>query len=201
MTTYVYPTLSRAPSSMVVQYQSNTDVFISPITKAIQSVDRGGEHLLVTMTYNNLKTADRALLVGFVAKLNGQQHRVTLPFLAVDNQGLFGGTPLVAGASQTGNTLDIDGCSNSITGWIRAGDVFSVGGEVKIATDDVNSDGSGLATLAFSPRIRTSPDNNAAVETTAPGGTFIMVDSGQSWNYKPGSFSDIVLQFVEDIAA
>ena len=201
MATYTYPTLSRAPSDMVVQYRSNTDVHVSPITGAIQSVDRGGEHLVATLTYNNLKTADRALLIGFIAKLNGQQHRVTLPFLAVDNQGLFGGTPLVAGGSQTGKSLDIDGCSNSITGWMKAGDVFSVNGEIKIATDDASTDGSGTTTLNFSPRLRNSPADTTAIETTSPVGTFILESGQQGWNYKPGYFSDIVLQFMEDIAA
>lgn len=201
MTTYAYPTLSRAPSDMVVQYRSNTEIWPSPLTGAIQTRDRGGEHLLATMSYNNLKTADRALLIGFIAKLNGQQHRVTLPFLAVDNQGAFGGTPLVAGASQTGITLNIDGCSSTITDWIKFGDVFSVNGEVKIATADASSDGGGLVTLTFSPRLRNSPANNDPIEVVAPAGTFLMASPDQGWNYRPGSFSDIVLQFVEDIAA
>ena len=74
MTTYSYPTLSRSPSSMVVRLQSNTDRFISPTTGATQTVDRGGEHLIVSITYGSLETADRALLISFLAKLNGQQH-------------------------------------------------------------------------------------------------------------------------------
>lgn len=201
MTTYSYPTLSRAPNSMVVEYRANTDTFISPITGAIQTVDRGGEHLVATLTYSNLQTADRALLIGFLAKLNGQQHRVTLPFHAVDNQGAFGGTPLVNGASQTGTSIDIDGASGTVTGWIKAGDVFSFNGEMKICTADANSDAGGNVTISFSPRIRTSPANNDPVETTAPSGTFMLANPRQSWNYKPNSFSDFTIQFVEDIAA
>lgn len=201
MTTYAFPTLSRKPNTMMLEYRANTDTFRSPITGAIQTVDRGGEHLFITMTYNSLETADRGLLIGFLAKLNGQQHRVTLPFYAVDNQGAFGGTPLVAGASQTGNTLNIDGCSTGVTGWIKAGDLFSVNSELKIATADVNSDGGGLATLSFSPRLRSSPDNNAAIETTAPSGLFILANSTQSWSYRPGNFSDFTLSFYEDIVS
>lgn len=201
MATYAFPTLSRSPNSMVLDFVSNTETFVSPITGAIQTLDRGGEHLMLTLTYNNLKTADRALLTGFLARLNGQQHRVTLPFHAVDNQGSFGGTPLVNGASQTGTTLDIDGCSLSVTGWIKAGDVFSVNGEMKIATLDANSDGSGNVTLTFSPRLRTSPSDGAAIETTAPSGTFMLAGNAQSWNYRPNKFSDFVIKFMEDIAS
>lgn len=201
MTTYAYPTLSRVPNSVVFEYRSNTESFRSPLTQAVQTLDRGGEHLFVTLTYNSLQTADRALLIGFLAKINGMQHRVTLPFFGIDNQGAFGGTPLVAGAAQTGNTLNIDGCSTGVTGWIKAGDFFSVNGELKIATADVNSDGGGLATLSFSPRLRSSPDNNAAIETTAPSGLFMLASRAQSWNYRPGDFSDFTLSFVEDIAS
>ena len=201
MTTYSYPTLTRAPNSMVVRLVSNTDSFRSPTTGAIQTVDRGGEHLVISVTYNTLETADRALLISFLAKLNGQQHRVNLPYHGIDQQGAFGGTPLVAGASQTGLTLDIDGCSNTITGWIKAGDIFSVNGEMKIATADANTNGSGETTLTFAPRLRSSPADDAAIETTAPTGVFMLANPTQTWNYRPGDFSDFTIEFLEDIAA
>ena len=205
MTTYPYPTLSRVPHSVVFEYRSNTDSFRSPLTQAVQTLDRGGEHLFVTLTYNSLQTADRALLIGFLAKINGMQHRVTLPFFGIDNQGAFGGTPLVAGAAQTGNTLNIDGCSTGITGWIKAGDFFSVNGELKICTADANSSsaspGGGTATISFSPRLRSAPPDDDPIETTAPSGLFMLASRAQSWNYRPGDFSDFTLSFVEDIAS
>ena len=151
MTTYAYPTLSRPPNEMGLDFTSNTNIFQSPLSGAIQTVDRGGERLVASLSYRNLQTADRALLIAFLMKLNGQQHRVNLPLHAIDNQGLFGGTPLVAGASQTGTSLDIDGCSNTITGWMKAGDAFSFNGELKIATADADTNGSGETTLAFYP--------------------------------------------------
>jgi hypothetical protein len=111
--------------------------------------------------------------------------------------GARGGTPLVNGASQvstyasvkTTNTqnLVIDGASNSITGWAKAGDVFTiadvyavnpVSGETLdylqefVVTADANSDGSGNVTLVISPAIIISgayktasaaPANNAAL--------------------------------------
>lgn len=205
MTTYSYPTLSRSPNSMVVRLVSNTDSFRSPTTGAIQTVDRGGEHLAISVTYNSLETADRALLIGFLAKLNGQQHRVTLPFFGVDNQGAFGGTPVVNGASQTGTTLDIRGGTDGVTGWIKAGDFFSFNSELKICTADANtssaSPGGGTATISFSPRIRTSPSDGDSILTTAPTGVFMLASPTQTWSYRPGDFSDFTLEFLEDIAA
>jgi hypothetical protein len=186
---------------MGISFVSNTNTFKSPLSGAIQSIDRGGERLVASLSYRNLKTADRALLIAFLMKLNGQQHRVNLPFHALDNQGLFGGTPLVNGASQTGTSVDIDGCSNTITGWMKAGDVFSFNGEMKIATADANTSGTGTTTLNFYPRIRTAPDNNEPIETSNPTGVFILDSNTSSWSYRPGSFSDFNITFLEDIVA
>lgn len=96
--------------------------------------------------------------------------------------GARGGTPLVDGAGQgttyaatkTTNTqtLAVKGCSNSITGWAKAGDVFTMAGvyavnplskdtldylQPFVVTADANSGGSGLiAALSISPAMITS---------------------------------------------
>lgn len=199
MTTYSFPTVT--PNEMRLQFVSNTTFFRSPLSGAIQTEDRSGEYLGATIEYRNMTQAQKAVIMALIAKLNGQQHRVTLPFHAVDNRGAFGGTPLVNGASQTGTSIDIDGASTGITNWIREGDVFSFNGEMKICTADANSDGSGNVTISFWPRIRTSPDNNAAVETTTPVGTFMLANNSQEMSFRPGIFADTSLSFIEDISA
>ena len=203
MTTYSYPTLSRAPDSMTVDFVSNTASYISPITGATQTIDRGGERLIIRVTYSHLKNADRGILMGFLAKLNGQQHRVNLPYHAINNRGAFGGTPVVNGADQTGTSINIRGGSDGITNWIRAGDIFSFNGEMKICTADANtssaSPGGGTATISFYPRIRTSPADATSIETTAPTGVFMLESSRNSWSHRPGAFTDFTLTFIEDI--
>ena len=81
--------------------------------------------------------------------------------------GAGGGTPLVNGASQTGSNLVIDGASPSITNWLRQGDIIQVaGGQVVFdVAGDVNTNGSGQATIPISPPIFVghSPANDAAV--------------------------------------
>ena len=127
MTTYTFPSIT--PNQSTIELQSNTQSFVSPITGATKTVDRGGERWLMKLSFNSLQDANRGTLMAFLAKLNGQQHRVSTYNHAANNQGAFGGTPLVAGASQTGKSLSVDGCSISITDWIKAGDFFSVNGE------------------------------------------------------------------------
>lgn len=111
--------------------------------------------------------------------------------------GARGGTPLVNGASQNvtydtaknswSQTLNVDGASNSITGWAKAGDVFTIAGvyavnpRTKVATSvlqqfvvtaDADSSGAGALALTISPPIITSgphqtvsaaPADNAAL--------------------------------------
>ena len=199
MTTYSFPSVT--PNTSSIEYRSNTARFISPISGAIQTLDRGGERWIISLQYRNLKDADRAVMLAFLAKLNGQQHRFTLHNHAENNRGAFGGTPLVAGASQTGISLNIDGCSFSVTNWIRAGDFFSVDGKLKICTADANSNGSGLLTVSFAPRILTAPADNAPLTTSNGTGVFLLSDNGAKWSNRPFGFSDLSIVALEDIVA
>lgn len=82
--------------------------------------------------------------------------------------GAFGGTPAVVGAGQTGNQLNVNGLSDSITGWANVGDVFSIAGvyavnpqsrqstgslQQFVIQQQVNSSVSGTATFTFLPAI------------------------------------------------
>lgn len=199
MTTYAFPSVT--PNTQSIELTSNTSVFVSPLTGAVKTADRGGERWRVRLNFVNLVNPERAEMQAFLSRLNGQQHRFTMQNHSESNRGAFGGTPLVAGANQVGNTLNIDGATPSVTNWIRAGDWFSVNGELKMATIDANSDGSGNVTLTFSPRLRTSPADNAAVTTSSGTGKFLLDQSGTSWSNRPGLFSDLTITAIEDIVA
>ncbi len=111
----------------------------------------------------------------FLALINNYFNRQTSLDVAhqmfTDTLGAGGGTPLVAGASQTGATIATDGWPNS-TLVLAAGDLvtFATGPNlVYDITADVTSDGSGLATLPVSPNVfaGASPGNNDAIVITA----------------------------------
>ena len=86
------------------------------------------------------------------------------------------GTPLVNGASQTGNSLVIDGATASQTGYLKKGDYIQIGSgltqRLHMVVEDANTDGSGNATLSIDPALRTSPDNNAAITVANAKGVF-----------------------------
>lgn len=124
-----------------------------------------------TETYPVLDTANvnvRALLQAINQSLReGTVWSVQHPYWHV-RKGAGGGTPLVNGASQTGSSLIVDGASASITNWLRQGDMIQVPGCAVVfdVSANVNTDGSGNATIPISPPIfiGQSPADNAAVE-------------------------------------
>ncbi len=86
-------------------------------------------------------------------------------------KGAYGGSPLVAGANQTGATINLDAASGGVTNWARAGDLVTFSGITLVyeVTANTNSDGGGLVALPIDPPIfaGSSPADNAPLTTTA----------------------------------
>lgn len=83
---------------------------------------------------------------------------------------MFAGSPLVAGAAQTGRSLATDGWTPGIL--IPAGMCISLGTDTAtrfhMVTADVLANATGAATLALAPALRESPADNAALDWQTP---------------------------------
>ncbi len=178
MTTYTYP--AHRPSSQTWGLQSFTALHQSPFNGSIDTQDRDGEHWRLRMSYKQLQGDRKAEVMSFLRKLNGAQHRFTMQDFSYSRRGSAGGTPLVKGAAQTGKTLLVDGAPNSITNWLRADDQISIGNQLYVLDEDVDTDGSGNATLTVSPRIFIAPADDASIEIDTPKQLFVMIT-----NYLP----------------
>ncbi|MFN3231680.1 MAG: hypothetical protein ACE363_05920 [Alphaproteobacteria bacterium] len=99
-------------------------------------------------------------------------------------RGVATGSPLVAGASQSGYSLATDGWTPSVTGILRAGDWIEVGGLLRMVTQDADSSAGGAATLSISPGIGPgqSPADNAPVTVTGAKGIFRLIDDRLTWD-------------------
>lgn len=207
--------LPQSPTSVSPSLIGNTGLFASPLIASAQTVDRGGEKWAMVLNFSNISKAKRGELLGLSVALKGQSNRVRVPVHDNPKQGAYGGTPLVNGASQTGNVLAIDNLSNNITDWIKRGDYFSVEvngeHELKMCTEDASSNGSGeIATLTFTPELRDSPDTNAVIwvedgTLPKPQGIFLLQDSRVGWSSRPfqtaSNLSQLSLTLVEDVFA
>lgn len=178
--------------------ETNTQRFESPLTKSVQRLALQGSRWAATYTLPAMSRAQMAAWQAFFLQLEGSAN--TFHGFDPDARGPRGpatGTPLVNGGGQTGSTLNIDGCTANVTGWMLAGDYFAVNGELKMLTAPVNTNGSGQATLNFKPSLRSSPADNAPLTVRDATCAMILTNDMQAmWDsgtrlgvYEPLTFS------------
>lgn len=190
------------PSSTSMTLIENTAAFENPLTGTIQTLERPGARWSQSLSFNAMTGADRAELQAFLASLRGQANRAVLPVFGHTNRVVAAGTPLVAGAGQTGSQLIVDGWVGNVPVF-AAGDFFSVNGELKMVTADVSSDVTGTCTVSFAPILRQSPANNAAIVRTAPTIKYVLASPSVGWSNAPwtsGPISEFQLEFIESFA-
>lgn len=114
-----------------------------------------------------LSTSQMKAMKAWIASLKGQIN--TFKAYDIDNRTPANGDPgfLVAGASQTGTSINVDGGPLSST-TLLAGEDFQMEDGFHKCLEDVVTNGSGAATINFEPAIRTAPANNATVITVNP---------------------------------
>lgn len=161
----------------------------SPFTYKQQIVQHTGQKWEASITIPPVKRDLAEEWVAFLLSLKGP----TGTFLLGDPLGATprgtaatnAGTPVVNGADQTGNTLVVDGLPLSTTGYLLAGDYIQLGSGStatlhKVLTQ-VDSDGTGEATLDIWPNIVTAPADNATVTVSNAKGRFRLKETTQSW--------------------
>ena len=185
---------------------SNTQDFTSPLVGTTQTLELPGAHWSLRARFDNLALAQRRLMTSFMVQLRGTGGRFFYgdpDFLIDGPQGVATGTPLVNGASQTGNSLITDGWSSSITDIMKAGDYFhftnSAGGRaLHMVVADVNSDGGGNATLTIEPAIRVSPSTNAALTVAGAKCQMRLINNDQTrWALSRPLFGSFGFEAVE----
>ena len=102
----------------------------------------------------------------FIAKSRGAANDFQVP-VDPTAQSAATATPLVNGADQQGRTLNTDGWPTSTT-VLQAGQYVTINNQLLQLTENVTSNGSGVAVLTFEPPIRVSPSDNAAIEFKNP---------------------------------
>jgi hypothetical protein len=143
----------------------------------------------------------------FLTSLNGQFGTFLLGDpLAANPRGSAGvtpGTPLVNGTSQTGNILAIDGCPESATGYLKAGDYIQLGSgstsRLYKVLSDVNTTSDGAASIDIWPDLRESPSDNAPVTVTNTKGLFRLSSNESSFTISNASIYGISFGAVEAI--
>ena len=164
-------------TSVSIKPFSRVGVFASEFTGQQQVYAHAGQFLICEISFPSMKRADAAPIIAALQSLQGARGTFYFGDPAwTSPQGIGTGTPLINGASQTGQDLITDGWTISQTGIMQAGDWVQVGTgsarQLCTVLADANSDGSGNATLSLFPRIRTTFATNAALTVTNPTGVW-----------------------------
>ena len=181
---------------------NQTALTSSPFSYRQQIHNHSGQRWECEIQLPAMIRSDAEIWLGFLLSLNGMAGSFLLGDpLGATASGNLGGTPVVNGANQTGASLSIDGCSNSITNWLKAGDYIQLGGGSsatlhKVLTN-VDTNSSGQATLDLWPSIRVAPSDNAAFSTSNPVGRFRLNSGEQDWNINSASFYGITFAAIE----
>jgi hypothetical protein len=187
--TISYPlSLPAAPVFSAARFSARAVVAssMSPFTGQEQVQEFSGQWLEAEFSLPPMTRAQAEYWIAFLLKLNGMRGT----FLAGDPagkrpRGIATGTPLVKGASQTGNSLITDGWTISTTGILLAGDYIQIGtgssARLHKVLDDANSDGAGDATLTIWPSLRASPADNAAIIVSNTVGHFRLASNEMAW--------------------
>ena len=149
----------------------------SPFTGVQQVQKHQGQWWEFEGSLAPMSRADAEEWIAFFLKLNGMQGTFLLGDpLGTTARGIATGTPLIKGASQTGNSLITDGWTTSQTGIMKAGDYFQLGtgtsSRLYKVLADADSDGSGDSTFDIWPSINTALADNTALDVTSPAGLF-----------------------------
>jgi hypothetical protein len=106
-----------------------------------------------------------------------------------------------AGTAQTGSAVYVKGLPASTAGLLLPGDQFEVitsrGSELKFVTYSLDSNASGLGYLQFSPSLRGTVADNAAVIIHNPMGRFLFSGEFPEWSNDPGVITTASADFEE----
>lgn len=174
----------------------------SPFTYKQQVFQHTGQRWSASVKIPPVKRELAEPWVAFLLSLKGRSGTFLLGDpLCTSPQGSAGGTPVVNGADQTGSTLNISGATPSQTNWLKAGDYIQLGSASSAKLHkvllDVDTDGSGEATLDIWPDLRASPSNGATVITNDCKGVFRLTDNSRSWNINNANSYGIAFDAIE----
>lgn len=207
MPTYPLSFPSITPAAATFRITRSTSSSVSPFTFRQQVYQFGGERWEGTVEFPPLTRAQAAEVQAFLLEMQGQYGTFLYGdpnYLVEGARGLASGSPLVMGAGQTGNSLIVDGLANNLTGWLLKGDYIQLGtgadARLYQTYQDVNTNGSGQATIPLFPNLRSSPADNAAVVVSGAKGVFRLASPSAEWQVGEANIYSLNFGFIEAIS-
>lgn len=185
MAILTFPTSVRRPTAATIRPLAQSTTQTSPFDGSVQTLYQPGFRWAGTLTWSRIPIDEWRVLSAFINSLHGRAGRFTYTHPLCDRRATASiGTPLVAGASQTGTSLNVDGFPSAVATVMKAGDWFSYADSASRprlhqAVEDVVTSSGGTATIAITPPLRSAPPDNAALSLTAPVAVWMLATDDQ----------------------
>lgn len=178
----------------------------SPFTFAGQVHAYTGKAWQADISLPAMKRSDAEQWVAWLISLKGQlgtfylgDPLATTPLGSARNSDGI----LVDGAVSSGDTIDIDGAPTSQTDYLKAGDYLQIGTgtsrQLFKVLADVDTDGTGSATVDVWPNVRTTIADNASVTVESTQGVFRLASNEQAYSINEASIYGISFGAIEAI--
>lgn len=178
----------------------------SPFTFAGQAHAYAGKAWQADVTLPSMKREDAERWVAWLISLKGQLGTFYLGDPAASTplgSARDTDTILVDGAVSSGDTIAIDSAPASQTDYLKAGDYMQIGTGVNRqlfkVLNDVDTDGTGSATVDVWPNVRTSIADDAAVTVQSAQGIFRLASNEQSFSINEASIYGITFGAIEAV--
>lgn len=178
--TITYPLTLPSSNFQRLSIRSNVaaGVVRNPFTMQSQVHQFTGQMWIAEVTLPLLERADAEAWSAFLLKLYGPYGTFMLGDpLAATPRGTAPGAPKVKGGSNQGSTLDTDGWTAGQTGILLKGDYIQIDVNLYKVLNDVDSNGSGEATLDVFPMLRQAYADNTAITTSSAKGIWRLLQN------------------------
>ena len=177
----------------------------SPFTLSQQTYRHQGQGWEADITLPAMGRDDAEVWLGFLLRLRGSYGTFLLgdPSSATPrgSASTTAGTPVVNGAGQTGDYLNIDGLPADTNGYLKAGDYIQLGAgstaTLHKVLEDVNTNSSGQGVLNLFPAPRRSPNDGETVVVEDCVGLFRLSTNATSWDINEASIYGITFGAME----
>lgn len=208
MTTYAWPFKKIfLPEQMNWGAESRTLATESLLSGSVQTSGTPGKRWKVGLNLPassyNVRT-NRMEVEGFLDRLNGKEHRVTLWHMGRKGIGGYGypsgtinqtGVTVGAAAAQFASTLTLTGCGANTL--FMGGDFFSVGGQLIMNPDTVQASAGGVLVLPQITRLRAAQSIGQPVVLVRPTATFVLDSNVWTSGYGLGANQTLGVDFTE----
>ena len=176
----------------------------SPFSLNTQIYDWGGARFEGEMTLDATSYDEACELKAFLSNAKGKANKFLYgdpEYLVRGARGSKLGTPVVDGAAQVGDILNVRGFDNSEINLLKKGDYIQLGLEsaAKLyqVTEDVSSNASGKASIKLNRSLLDSPADDESVIINNAKSVFRLAENNIEWSANPTGISSITIPIKE----